>query len=81
MKDRARHTEVTKLKKIETFEDFRKILTRTHGDAWRNATTTEVKDCFGLPKRYPCYLQVVTEYESEPDWGDGKETVFHFYYV
>lgn len=32
-------------------------------------------------KQYPCYINRETEIDHEPDWGDGINKYYHFYYL
>lgn len=78
---KATHTYLTKLKKLESLDDYRKILAKDYTSRWNTATVDTIVDCFGIPKQYPCYINRETEIDHEPDWGDGINKYYHFYYL
>ena len=77
----SKHTFIGKMSKLESFDDFRKVLIKKHGSVWIKASESDIKKGFGVPKQYPCFVKIEKEYDSEADWGDGWSEYFHFYYV
>lgn len=49
---KATHTYLTKLKKLESLDDYRKILANDYSSRWNTATVDAIVDCFGIPKQY-----------------------------
>ena len=77
----SRHTYINKLKKLDSLDDFRKILVKDYSPVWRNSSKADIERAFGMPKQYPCFMSIDTEIEAEPDWGNGINKIYHFYYV
>jgi hypothetical protein len=78
---KAKHTHLNTLKKLESIDDYRKILAKDYSSAWKTATVDDIVDCFGMPKQYPCFVKTETITDPEPDWGNGIEKYYHFYYL
>lgn len=77
---KASHTYLNKLKKLESIDDYKKLLMEDYSSRWENACIDEIVDCFGIPKQYPCFI--ANQYiNCDPEWGDGIEKYYHFYYL
>lgn len=77
----ARHTYINKLKRLDSLDDFKKILAKDYASGWRNSSKADIDKVFGTPKQYPCFLVVDTEEDNEcVGWG-GIDKIYHFYYV
>ena len=78
---KATHTYLNKLKKLESIDDYRKLLAKDYSTGWNTATIDEMVDCFGIPKQFPCLVIQEKYADHEADWGDGVTKYYHFYYI